>query len=185
MDIFERCLDRMTFHIDTNRINAGGKLENMNKLEKWENDEVITIYMSETAHSEARAGGNQQRSKKATAHIFSISSITTSDERNMFHKIERMLFPDGGKTENQKNDVDIVFNASKYNCILITSDGGSKRQPGGILGNRKKLGALGIRVLTDEEAVELVESEIKKRDEIYRNIASHTGQKLPWWVGKD
>ena len=46
------------------------------------------------------------------------------------------MFPNGAKDDNELNDVRIVCEAKKYEAILVTGDGGSKAQPGGILGNR-------------------------------------------------
>lgn len=109
----------------------------------------------------------------------------TASENNDLLAIERILFPSGALTTNQRNDVDIVFNAAKYRRILITADGGSKRQPGGILGNRKALAALGVQILTAEEAVPLVQQRIEERDEIARLQAQTEGVPLPNWVGRD
>ena len=44
-----------------------------------------------------------------------------------------------GSLEALANDIEIVFNAAKYEGILVTADGGSRRQLGGILGNRAAL----------------------------------------------
>ena len=64
-------------------------------------------------------------------------------------QIGAVIFPHGIRSQRQKNDVEIVFNAHKYERILITWDGASKRQPGGILGNREKLRSLDIQVMRD------------------------------------
>ena len=82
-------------------------------------------------------------------------------------------------------DVEIVFNAIKYGRILITHDGGSRRQPGRILGHREQLEKLGAHVVTDEEAVALVEQRIRERDRRLVGNSEHTGQPLPEWVGRD
>ena len=99
--------------------------------------------------------------------------------------IERAVFPGGAASQSQRNDVDIVFNALKYGATLITNDGGSKRQPGGILGNRDRLADLGVRVMTPPEAVRLVRQRIAERDERARRSAERDGKRLPEWVGKD
>jgi hypothetical protein len=65
---------------------------------------------------------------------------------------------------NEANDVEIAFNANKYGAILVTADGGSRRQPGGILGNRVALARLGVQVMSDGEAVALVREKIQERD---------------------
>ena len=59
------------------------------------------------------------------------------------------------------------------------------RQPGGILGNRDKLLQLGIKVLTDEEAVAKINQLIQDRDNREREKSNIMGQPLPEWVGRD
>jgi hypothetical protein len=103
----------------------------------------------------------------------------------MLRKIKEVLFPNGIKSINEKNDVEIVFNAWKYDRILVTDDGGSKKQPGGILGSRDKLAALGIKILRDYEAVELVKEKIIRRDQSALKVASYKKEPIPQWVGKD
>lgn len=174
------------FQIDTNRINSKQKLDNMNLLEKWREDGVITIDMPEPATKESFAGNNKQRIKKATQYIHSFTYADTSEERWVLKKIEDIIFPDGAKEQNQENDVEIVFNAHKYGRILVTNDGGSKKQPGGILGNAQELKKqLDIIVINDEVAVQLVREKIQKRDNFARAIASRENIDVPDWVGKD
>ena len=103
----------------------------------------------------------------------------------MLSKINKILFPNGATTPNQWNDVEIVFNAWKYQSILLTNDGGSKRQPGGILGNRDRLAVLGIRVMRPLEAVSEVKQAIQKRDHRVMLETMRTGEQLPDWVGRD
>jgi len=123
----------MSFHIDTNRINARGSLDDMNLLENWASNDVITIDMSIVAYNEARKGNNRKRTEKAMEHIYTHTHATTPEERAKLVAIQGIVFPDGIRDDNQSNDVEIVFNADKYGSILITNDGGSKSQPGGIL----------------------------------------------------
>jgi hypothetical protein len=80
-----------------------------------------------------------------------MSSITIEEELRSLNKIEQILFPNGITTVNQRNGAEIVFNAAKYIRSLITTDGGSRSQPGGILGNRAKLSAIGAKILTPAE----------------------------------
>lgn len=75
--------------------------------------------------------------------------------------IEKAIFPEGAKTPNQKNDVDVVFNALKYCGILITRDGASRRQRGGILGAANQLAPHGLRIMTPEEAVDFLRSRMR------------------------
>ena len=173
------------FIIDANRINARQADPHMNRLETWRDNEVIELMMSESSHQEASAGGDPQRARKASMHIFSMTMASTAGEQEELRSIEKILFPGGAATPNQRNDVDIVFNAAKYRRILITADGGSKRQPGGMLGNRVALAPLGVRIMTAEEAVALVQQKITDRDEMARLGAQMERRPLPEWVGKD
>ena len=85
------------YQIDTNRINARQKLETMNKLEKWDDDGVIDIQMSEVAMNEASSGDSSQRSQKAMGHIFSYTASTTPQETDRMREIESIIFPEGCK----------------------------------------------------------------------------------------
>jgi hypothetical protein len=170
-------------HIDTNLINARQKLPAVNQLEKWFEDEVILINMSATAYGEARADGNAIRTRKANQNIFTATPpMEPSDP--LYQKVEAALFPDGARDENQRNDVRIVCEAAKYAAILVTGDGGSRTQPGGILGNRHKLKSL-VQVLSPDEAVEFVRQKIRERDEFNVWFVKECGGDLPPWTGRD
>jgi hypothetical protein len=175
----------LDFHIDANRINAKTNLKYMNILEHWHENDVIYLEMAEVAQEEAAQGRDPARFEKAYTYIATETLAGTPDEFRLLNQIRTILFPQGAKSQNARNDIEIVFNAHKYGRILITDDGDSRHQPGGILGNRKSLRPLGIQVMRDYEAVELVKQKIVKRDEIARVIASKNGTPLPDWVGKD
>ncbi len=172
-------------HLDANRVNSRGQLEAVNRLEHWRNEGVILMQMSQTAQAEAAAGGSPRRASKAHAHIFTITGELVPSEAAEREAIERVLFPGGAANANEANDVDVVFNAFKYGALLVTADGGSKTQPGGILGNRAPLAALGIRVATDAEAVALIEQKIRERDERAVWRAQRDGRPVASWVGRD
>lgn len=90
------------------------------------------------------------------------------------------------KNANQRNDVELVFTARKYHAILVTRDGGSKSQPGGILGNRNRLlRDFQVQAVTPEEAVIRIRTLIARRDERLRRLAHRVGAPQPDWVGKD
>ncbi len=185
MDMPERYV-YLRFQIDTNRINTRQQLDNMNQLESWAQYGVIELQMSQCALQEARQGSNSKRSKKAIGHIFSITYASTPEEQDKLKAIESIIFPDGAKNNNQKNDVEIVFNSAKYGYMLVTNDGGSKSQPGGILGNANRLkNELGIDVISDTEAVQLVKRKIRDRDVLCRIISAKNNQAIPDWVGND
>jgi hypothetical protein len=170
-------------HIDTNLINARQKLAAVNQLERWYEDEVILINMSSTAHGEAQAGNNELRTRKANQQIFTATgAIEHSDA--VFKQVEAALFPEGAHDENQRNDVRIVCEAAKYAAILVTADGGSRLQPGGILGNRDKLRGL-VQIMSPDEAVTYVREKIRERDDFNRRVAKEFGGELPPWTGQD
>lgn len=175
----------LSFHVDTNRVNARTALPNMNQLEKWFDDGVILMQMSEVAREEAVAGGNAARAQKARSYIFSLIQNLNEDERRLVAEIEQVLFPTGVSSQNEANDVGIVFNAAKYGAILVTADGGSRRQPGGMLGNQDALARLGVEALSDSEAVALVRRKIAERDQRAKSRAERDGSAVPTWVGAD
>ena len=179
-----RLLHLPVFHIDTNLINARQKIDEVNRLEHWNENGVILINMSWTAHAEAQADGNSQRSKKASSQIYTIDM--NDIDANLSHQVGTIIFPAGIRDKNQLNDVRIVCEAAKYKATLITKDGASRNQPGGILGSRERLQDItGIRILSPEEAVQFVELKIKERDDFNKCVAQDTGMILPDWTDKD
>lgn len=178
-----RLLGIPVLHIDANLINARQKIHNINQLERWNRDGVVTINISSTAHAEAKAGGNKKRTDKANEQIYTtMPPANTSDP--FYQKIEVAIFPNGAKNDNQRNDVKIVFKAAKSEAILVTGDGGSNRQPGGILGNRHKLRGI-VKILSPEEAVSCIMKKIRNRDELNMQIHQKFGLELPAWTGLD
>jgi hypothetical protein len=176
---------RVSLQIDTNRINARRSLPEMNQLEAWCDAGVVEMNMSEVAQGEACAGGNPERSKKARDYVFSETLADTPSERADLKAIEEAVFPGGARTESERNDVEVAFNAKKYVAILVTADGASKTQPRGLLGSRAALKLVGVDVMTDREAVAHVRKKIAERDQNMRCRAERQGTPLPAWVGAD
>jgi hypothetical protein len=170
-------------HIDINLINARQKLPAVNQLEKWFEDEVLLINMSATAHLEAQADGNALRTRKANQQIYTATPAIGPPDP-LYAKVEAAVFPDGPRDDNQRNDVRIVCEAAKYKAILVTGDGGSKTQRGGILGNRDKLKDV-VQILSPDEAVNYVRQKIRERDEFNARFVKECGGQLPPWAGKD
>jgi len=170
--------------IDTNLINALQKLPAVNQLEKWFEDEVILINISGTARSEALAGNYVPRTRKANKQIFTATSPIEPYDDPLYAKVETALFPEGARDDNQRNDVRIVCEAARYEAILVSGDGGSKTQPGGILGNRDKLRDV-VLILTPDEAVAFVREKITERDEFNTKVSKEFGGELPPWTGAD
>ncbi len=184
IEMQRRMLYTPIFHIDTNLINSRGKLESMNQIEKWANDEIILVNMSGVSFKEAQAGGDLARTKKALSHIFTLTDESIDLNDPLYRKIGATLFPNGIHTDNQRNDVKIVFEAAKYAAILVTKDGGSRTQPGGILGNRNKLRGI-VSIMSDTEAVAFIQGKIRERDEFNLRVAKEFSVELPAWTGKD
>ena len=170
--------------IDSNRINACGKLDAMNQLERWKNDGVILINMSGVTFKEAQAGNNPARTKKAFGHIFTTTDTSIDRNSPTYKRIELAIFPGGVRDQNEENDVKIVYEAAYYHAILITGDGNSRRQPRGILGGRDGLRDL-VQIMRDIEALEFIKAQIAKRDYYVRIEAPTSGCTLPDWVGRD
>src|SRR5439155_12477126 len=165
------------FQLDTNRINAKRSLANMNRLERWRDDEVIGLLMSDVANAEAKAGRDARRVRKAVGYIYSISYDREPRAREIQARVADIFFPAGCCSRNQLNDVLIVCNALRYQYILITADRD-------IVKKRDTLAELGLQVLTDAEAVAMVEDRIRERDDEARGDAAYDGEPVPWWVGK-
>lgn len=184
-----RMLYKPVFHLDANLINARQKLEAVNQLEKWRDDDVICLVMAGAAHAEAQAGagGNAKaRTRKAASHIFTINDAGEAKEDDSYTKVKKILWGDGTVNDNQANDVEVVCEAIKWHAILVTKDGGSKSQPGGILGNREELlRQFRVRIYRPEEAVEYIRSKITERDKFNSQVAALSGKPAPEWTGQD
>lgn len=158
----------------------------MNQLEALACNGVIELHMSEPAFREARNGNNTDRTAKAMENIISPTFANTNEEQTKLRKICEILFPNGAKDKNQQNDIEIVFNAGKYCYVLVTNDGGSKSQPGGILGNAQRLKKeLNIEIMSDIQTVKLVKRRIEDRDALCKYVANENNQQIPAWVGQD
>jgi hypothetical protein len=157
----------------------------VNQLEKWRDDGVILINMAGTAREEALAGNDAKRTQKANQQIFTMT-LPAPVNSTRFKAIEAILFPGGAKDENQRNDIRIVADAIHYVAILVTNDGGSKTQPGGILGNRDALfRQFNVRILSADEAVDFVRLKIRERDDFNRQWVQEFGGVLPVWTDWD
>lgn len=173
------------FMLDANCINARQADSDLNRLEAWHKEQVISLVMADRSSKEA-AVGDSVRKRKTYMYIQMITHITTPDERAMHRLIETILFPNGARSQREKNDALIVFNAKKYMHRLITRDGRSKKQPKGILGNAARLKAeIGLVVMRPDEAVEYVRESIQMRDKLTREYCSMFSVPLPLWVGAD
>jgi hypothetical protein len=127
----------------------------MNELEVLASQGLCDLLMPKTAWDEAEAGRDIKRKEKTWEYFF-IEPVHNHSQKFWFKEIEKIVFPNGAKTQKEINDVWILATAREMDYPLVTDDGESKTQPGGILGNRDHLKKLGVRVLRDHEAVALV-----------------------------
>ena len=184
IEMQQRMLYTPIFHIDTNLINARGLLCTMNQIEKWANDEIILINISGVSYREALAGNNAQRTKKTRTYLHTLTDENSDITCKRYREIVNAIFPQSAKNQNQHNDVRVIFEAAHWNAILVTRDGASKNQPGGILGNRDKLRDI-VKLLSDTETVEFIRHKITERDNFNHLVAQETGKILPTWTGGD
>ena len=171
--------------LDANCVNARKADPDLNRLDQWYEDDVISLVMSEDSSTEAATGSTARR-RKAYQHIYMIPHPSTFEERERLQKIESIVFPGGARTPAELRDVRTIFTAGKYMHKLITNDGVSKTQPGGILGNAARLKTdAGVTVLRPREAVVEVRAAIQERDRLTREYCTMHHRPLPAWVGKD
>ncbi len=127
----------------------------MNELEALASQGLCTLLMPKNAWDEAETGTDIKRKEKTWEYFF-IEPVQNDSQKFWFNEIEKIVFPNGAKTANEINDIWLLVTAKEMNYPLVTNDGNSKTQPGGLLGNRDRLEKLGVCVLRDYEAVALV-----------------------------
>ncbi len=140
------------FLIDANQINACRHVDEMNELERLQALGMVELLMPAPADDEARVGSANRANKVDT--YFTLDA--RAGQGTMFDRreeIEQIVFPAGALLQNEINDVHILEVARHTRLPLITRDGASKSQPGGMLGNADALLALGITVVTAATAL--------------------------------
>lgn len=132
----------------------------MNELELLASKGLCELLMPKVAWSEAEKGTDILRKEKAWSYYF-IGLTGTNSQQYWFKRIENIVFPSGANNQNQINDVWILVTTREMGYPIVTNDGDSKSQSGGMLGNKDQLKALGIKVLRDFEAVKLVKNNLQ------------------------
>jgi hypothetical protein len=155
----------------------------MNRLEAWNRAGLIGLIVPETAFHEARVG--LRPNPAARPRIFAVNTLQSREGLALESRILTVLSGEEAPNIQTRNDAAILANAHKYGCILVTADGASRKQPGGILGHKQELAALNVGVMSDAEAVELVLERIRRRDEAEVNLARVQGRAPAEWVGRD
>jgi hypothetical protein len=147
----------IVFHLDTNRINSNGKLPYINKLEKYATLDIIELEWSLPIYDYELTA--QRHFDKASGRLVAHPAIRTPEEEKRLRQIEQILFPGGPRNRNERIDALALFTAKKYHAIFITDDGsGGKLR--GILTHRQELGEIGVDVMTDAEALALIEEKL-------------------------
>lgn len=143
------------FLLDANACNSLQRIDELNDLERMAAEGVIDLLYTETTWDEAQYGCSK-RMKKVNDYLFiglSIDEHSDQIQQPWRDTIAALVFPDGIRTDNQRRDVDALLTVKMSGGIFVTSDGGSKSQPGGILGFKVKLAELGIEVLNFADAL--------------------------------
>ena len=141
---------KLEYLLDANCINARQKDPALNELEALHEKGKILLIMPRPAYDEA-GFGSEARQEKTEDYCF--VGTEDSERFKVKHIIGHILFPSGAKTANQKNDIEILEVARHTRTTLITMDGASKSQPGGMLGHRDELAKFGIKILWPAEAL--------------------------------
>ncbi|MDB4304141.1 hypothetical protein N9934_05070 [Desulfosarcina sp.] len=115
----------------------------MNELEELASQGLCDLLMPKNAWDEAEAGNNIERKEKTWEYFF-IEPTHTDNQKFWFKEIEKIIFPNGARSQNEINDVWILVTVREMRYPLVTNDGESKSQPGGILGNRERLNKVGV-----------------------------------------
>jgi len=143
---------KLRFFLDANCVNARQRNEHLNALEQLRMLGKIVLMYSDAAHGEA--GFNSQlRRMKAAGFSYTMLDPEWGHNQDTYQRIAFILFPSGPASPNEWNDVKAVYHAERLQWPLITMDGSSRTQPGGILGRAVKLAAIGIEVITPAEAL--------------------------------
>lgn len=145
----------LLFHLDANAVNARQCDPSLNQLERLAGLGIVELEYSETSYCEA-SDGSVRREEKAQLCTWAGLSHQPEFEESWRIEIAKAVFPNGVLSMSQRNDVEILLTTKLAGAILVTTDGASKRQPRGILGSKRELDALGIKVVTPSEAVGLV-----------------------------
>lgn len=159
------------YFLDANCINARQVDQNINQLEHWHQEGVISILIPQIAATEA-VRGSDERLKKSWDYPMLFESRPGQTNPYIVSLIEHIVFSQGTTNKNQRNDVAILAVAELYGYPLITNDGASNTQPGGMLGNAKALANIGISVLTPRSAVTDIAERLKRREIDVRQLAS-------------
>lgn len=152
-------MNHLKFFLDTNCVNARQRNVSLNALERARAQGRVTLIYSDAAYGEAAFNNAARSDKVAKYSCIAIDPLWGRNDE-LRAAIELILFPNGARSQNERNDVLAVYQAERLRWPLVTTDGASKRQPGGILGRAAELARLGIEVLSPEVAYARVRSAV-------------------------
>lgn len=141
------------FLLDANACNALQQIEELNEIEYLGRKGSIELQYTKTTWDEARYG-SLNRDIKVSTFVFTGLVGLSEYVSPWWDAIAQIVFPKGIKGENQRRDVDALLTAKLAGGVFVTRDGGSKSQPGGILGHKTELAGLGIEVLNFPNALQ-------------------------------
>lgn len=139
--------DAPSFLLDANRVNARQRCPASNFLERLYELGRIRLSYPLTAHREASRGGGNVKKRRAKLRDYPWDSATHGRNDDVLGTLAEILGP------AHRNDIEICYVAFTRGLPLITTDGGSRTQPGGILGNAQALAKVGVLVMSPREAV--------------------------------
>ena len=174
------------FIADTNRVNSRGKLPAMNALKKWAAAGDIKLVYTEEIQAELERWQNPKiRKASRELSVLFAQSCSEIEEKDQREKISNILFPEGLRFASDRVDVDTIRIAQLWGAIVITDDGDSKTQPGGILGAASRLHReIDVQVMRDFEAEKLVARLIRERDQMEISFAAQEGREIASWCSK-
>lgn len=178
---------RQPFIVDTNRANTRRQLFAMNKLQQWKSDGVIRLnYTFEIQRELERCRNPKFREASHALGVLFARSCSAIEEKEQRDKIAGIIFPNGLKDNTDRVDVDTIRVAQLWGAIVITDDGASKRQPGGLLGATLRLHReVGVKVIRDVDAEGMVSRLINQRDQLEIFEAAFEKRTVADWCGKD
>lgn len=166
--------DPLLFLLDANACNALQQIDELNELEGLARKGVIELLYTETTWDEAQGGFTETLSDVARARWqgrrdkveqFFFHGLPGDPENQQLQQpwrdaIAKAVFPAGVQNDNMRRDVEALLTVKMAGGFFVTRDGGSKTQPGGILGHKSQLAELGIEVLNFTEALALAKQSI-------------------------
>lgn len=154
----------------------------MSELEEWSRRGVIGLEWSEPIYDElSRDALHGRRWQKIRGTLVAHPRITNPNEIKQLAEIKRVVFARGPLNPSEQNDALALFTARKYRAFFVPHDGAGGK-PRGILTHRNELAALGVHVLTDEEAVAMVRDTLSAVATEERRHMQESGEAEPSWI---